>query len=359
VECRRRFDDRAGQEAGLHLSDPIDQIPEDRREKARSALAATFGRSPVTVLQPLTAGASALSYHIEVAGRPYLLRLESFRRDEVRDPHRAYLCLRAAAEAGVAPAVHHADPAAAVAIMDFVPERPLSDYPGGAPPLVRDLGSLVNRLQATPAFPPVFDYPALIGILLGRLIGSGLFAAGLLESHRDGFERIREAYPWDSGTLVSSHNDLNPGNILFDGKRLWLVDWETAYRNDPLLDVATLSLFFAGAPDLESALLRSWLGREPDHMLRARFSLMRQLARLFYGCAASLNAANTPVAAEPATDLKAPTHEQFRDALAQGRPIAGAPETQRIIGKMALAGFLAGLATPEFEEALGMVRQQG
>jgi len=47
----------------------------------------------------MTLGASALSYRIEVAGRPYLLRLESSRRDEVRDPHRSYVCMRAAAEA--------------------------------------------------------------------------------------------------------------------------------------------------------------------------------------------------------------------------------------------------------------------
>jgi len=40
-------DDRAGEEAGLHLSDPIDRLPEGRRERARSALAAAFGRSPV------------------------------------------------------------------------------------------------------------------------------------------------------------------------------------------------------------------------------------------------------------------------------------------------------------------------
>jgi thiamine kinase-like enzyme len=37
---------------------------------------------------------------------------------------------------------------------------------------------------------------------------------------------------------VSSHNDSIPSNILFDGDRLWLIDWESAYRNDPLVDVA-------------------------------------------------------------------------------------------------------------------------
>jgi aminoglycoside phosphotransferase (APT) family kinase protein len=339
------------------LSDAIDRIPAERREQARSALAAAFGRSPVTALDPVAPGASASSYRVEVAGRPYLLRLESSRRDEVRDPHRSYFCMQAAVEAGIAPAVHHADAAAGVAIMDFVRQRPLSDYSGGALALMRDLGALVARLQAIPAFPSVRDYPAVVGDLFGRLLGSGMFAPGLLDPHREALERIHEAYPWDSEGLVSSHNDLNPTNILFDGERLWLIDWETAFRNDPLVDVATLTIFLGPAPEPESALLRSWLGRDPDRRLRARLAVMRQLVRLFFGCVASLNAANTLTAIVPAPDLSAPTQVQFGESVAQGRLAVGSSEAQRIFGKMALGSFLETLTVPGFEEALAVVRQ--
>ena len=356
MERRRRFDDRAGQEAGL-LSDPVDHIPEDRRERARTALAAAFGRSPVTSLEPITAGASASSYRIELAGRSYLLRLESPKRDAVRNPHRSYPCMRAAAAAGLTPAVHHADAGAGVVIADFVQERALADYPGGTAGVVRDLGSLVARLQEVPAFPPVFDYPSMIGHLFGQLLESGLFVPGLLDRHREGFERIRSAYPWDATALVSSHNELNPSNLLFDGERLWLIDWETAFRNDPLVDVATLTMFHAATPELEGLLLRSWLGRAPDQVLLARLRLIRMMVRLFYGCAASLNALGSTEAAVPATDFDAPTPAQFRDDVAQGRMNAGAPKAQRIVGKIALTGFLAGLAAPEFEEALVTVRR--
>ena len=334
----------------------FDAIPPNRREDARSALTAAFGATPLTALQRLTSGASALIYRIEVAGRPYLLRLDSLRRDDVRDPHRAYLCMQTAAEAGIAPALHHADPTAGVAIMDFVPGRSLSDYPDGPGRLARDLGGLAARLQATPAFPPVADYLTVLQRLLGSLLSSGLFTAGLLDRHREGFERIRQAYPWDSGGLVSSHNDPHPGNIVFDGKRLWLIDWETAYRNDRLVDVAILTLYLAASPELEGMLLKSWLGRAPDRALRARLILMRQLVRLFYGCAASLHAAAPGVV--PDTDLAALTPAEFRAAVEEGRLVLGAPETQRIGGKVALATFLAVLATPQFEEAL-VIAQQG
>ena len=311
----------------------------------------------MTSLEPITLGASASSYRIEVGGRTYLLRLESSRRDEVRDPHRSYVCMQAAAEAGIAPAVRHADPAAAVAITDFVPHRPVTDYLRASPDLARDLGSLVARLQAIPAFPPVLDYPVVVGRLLGRLLDSGLFAPGLLDPHREGFERIRAAYRWNSEALVSSHNDLNPGNILFDGQRLWFIDWETAYRNDPLVDVATLTIFIAASPELEAVLLRSWLGREPDRLERARLALMRLQARLFFGCASSLNAAHGLDRVIPATDLDAPTRAGFAEAVEQGRLSVGSPEAQRLVGKMALASFLSGVATSEFDEALAIVRQ--
>jgi aminoglycoside phosphotransferase (APT) family kinase protein len=357
MERRRRFDDRARQEAGLHLSDLVDRIPEDRRDRARSALVAAFGRAPVTSLEPITMGASALSYRIEVAHRPYLLRLESSRRDEVRDPHRSYACMQAAAEAGIAPAVRHADAAAAVAIMDYVPHRPTREYVRTAKDLTRDFGALVARLQAVPAFPPVLDYPTVVGRLVTRLLGSGLYVPGLLDPHREGFERIREAYPWDSASLVSSHNDFHPGNVLFDGERLWLIDWETAYRNDPLVDVATLTIFIADSPERESVLLRAWLGRDPDRVQRARLVLMRSLARLFYGCASNLNAAHAPGAEAPATDLSAPTPAEFAAAVGEGRLDVGSPQGQRLVGKMALRSFLADVTAPAFEEALAIVRQ--
>lgn len=357
MERRRRFDDRPGEEAGLHLSDPIDRIPEDRRERARSALAATFGRSPVTVLEPITLGASASSYRIEVGGRPYLLRLEGSRRNEVRDPHRSYVCMRAAAEAGIAPAVRHADPVAAVAITDFVPHRPVFDFLRMPSDLVRDLGRLVARLQAIPAFPPVMDYPTMVGRLFDSLLAAGMFVPGLLDRHQECFERVREAYSWDSGALVSSHNDLTPVNMLFDGERLWFIDWETAYRNDPLVDVATLTVFIAGSPELEEMLLRSWLGRGPDRTERARLVLMRSLARLYYGCAASLNAGHALGTAAPETDFDAPTAAEFVASVEQGRLVLGGPEAQRLVGKMFLASFLTGVKAPEFEESLTIVRQ--
>ncbi|WP_421995517.1 phosphotransferase [Reyranella sp.] len=320
-------------------------------------MAAAFGRTPVSSLAPILLGASAASYRLEVAGRPYLLRLESVRRDEVRDPGRTYACMKLAAEAGLAPPLRHADPAAAAAISDFLPARSLAEYPRGPAGLMPALGVLIRRLQATSHFPDVAaDHLTILGRNFERLLATGLFAPGLLDRHRAGFERIRAAWRPDAGGLVSSHNDLNPHNILFDGERLWLIDWETAYRNDPLIDPATVILFLADSRELELALVRACLGREPDRGVLARLAVARLLVRFFYGCASSLNAAHGLPDAVPETDLAAPTRSEFAALLARRGITDGAPEAQRLVGKMGLAGFLAGVEAPEFEETLAVVR---
>lgn len=308
----------------------------------------------MSAVQPITTGASASIYRIEIGGRPWLLRLESLRRDEVRDPERAYVCMRSAAEAEIAPAVLHADAAAGVAIMAFVVSRPLDEFSGGPEALARALGDLAARLQATPVFPAVADYPSLIGGLLDQLRRTGLYG-GLLDPHRDGFERLRAAYPWDEQRLVSSHNDPHPGNLLFDGERLWLIDWETAYRNDPALDLAIMTMYRAGTPELQEALLQAWGGRPSDPELRARVYLMRQLAKLFYGCANGLYLSEMrPDLVE--TDMAAPTPAEFSAAIRDGRLIQNSPEAQRIGGKVALRTFVEGITSPAFAEAVAVLR---
>ena len=334
----------------------LDSIPADRRETARVALASTFDRAPLTGLQPVTGGASgALIYCAEVAGRPYLLRLEKTERSGFHDPVRSFACMRIAAEAGVAPPTHFADPTIGVAITEFVPQRPILDYPGGRERLARALGSLLAQLQQTPSFPPITAYPDIVGFLLLQLGNSTLFAPGALAAHAEGFARIREAYRWDPASLVSSHNDPNRGNILFDGERLWLIDWETAFCNDPLVDVAILANYLASPPELEDALLRSWLGRAPDHLTRARLMLMRQFTRLFYGAIMLFDGGSDR--ARRARDARRADAGGVRRRAHSGPLHHGDAANDARFRQSLSPRILTGLSAPGFEEALSVARQ--
>ncbi len=330
--------------------DHFDTLPAARREAARSALAATFGSAPVGAIVPMTGGASTAStFRLEVGRRRYMLRVEG-EPSPLRNPHQ-YISMRIAAEAGIAPAIHHIDEAARVAVIDFIEQQPLTAYPGGPRALAEALGELLSRVQATPVFPAFVNYPDIVARLFAHVRRTGLFAAGLLDAHVERLELVREAYNAGSTRLVSSHNDCIPSNILFDGERLWLIDWESAYRNDPLVDVAIVLDSLALSPELKEVLLQAWLGRAPDEAVRARLELIRALTRLYYaGVLLSASAAASWVTVD--TDLSAPTQQQFRLAIHQRRLQPGAPATKHILGKMFLASFFSGVAPPGFDAAV-------
>ena len=225
----------------------FDVLPAQHREPARAALLAAADGSARASLEPVSGGASgALVHRVDIDGAPSLLLRVETARDPFRNPHRSYVCLRTAADAGIAPTVHVADPDAGIVVMDFVDQRPITEYPGGPVGVVRELGGRLATLQATATFPPLLDdFAALLGQMLVMIQEAAVFAPGVLAPVHDAFDRICAAYPWDRDAQVSSHNDVNPFNVLYDGDRLWLIDWEIAFRNDPFADVASVANNFA------------------------------------------------------------------------------------------------------------------
>jgi aminoglycoside phosphotransferase (APT) family kinase protein len=323
---------------------PLSEVPAEHRETVRSALAAAFGSASIDAVTPISRGASAGAIlRVESGERRYVVRMEG-PRSPLRNPHQ-YVSMCIAAEAGIGPRIHHVDEVNGVAVTDFIEQRSLRNYPGGARALAQALGELLGRLQATPVFPYFVEYPDIVARLFAHVRRTGLFAAGLLDVHAEHLEGIREAYTWNSANSVSAHNDFYTDNILFDGARLWLIDWESAYRNDPLVDVAILLDNLATSPELEEVLLRAWLGRALDEALRTRLAQVRAFTRLYYA-GVLLSASATRPRSAPDTDLSAPTLPEFQSAIRDGRLKPGAPETVHAMGKMYLSGFLTGLAVP-------------
>ena len=129
-------------------------------------------------------------------------------------------------------------------------------------------------------------------------------------------------YPWDSATFVSTHNDVNPTNLLYDGNRLWLIDWESAKRNDPFIDIAQVCVALATTAELEELVLRRVLSSPPDDLVRARLLLAKQLVRLFTGAALVLVTSGPP---EPVDLDAAMTMDEINAAVGRGHLAAGQP----------------------------------
>lgn len=325
-------------------SDLVAAIPAARRGAARAAIAAVLGSAAIVDLRPVTGGVSgALVFLIEAGARRFVLRMEG-PASPLRNPHQ-YVSMRIAADAGIAPRIHYLDESERVAMMDFIEDRPLDTFPGGSRGLAEAAGTMLRKLQDLPRFPTFMDYPHLVDRVWTHVCRTELFVPGLLDEASRRLLEIRQTLELRSEAFVASHNDFLPRNLLFDGNRLWLIDWENACRNDPLVDVAAALDNFASTPELEETLLRAWLGRAPDSHMQERLLLMRALSRLFYAGVLFSASASAP-RQNPDADLSAPDAADFERAIREGRLKAETPQTSHVLGKMFLASFLTGAKPP-------------
>src|SRR5262249_46378048 len=100
------------------------------------------------------------------------------------------------------------------------------------------------------------------------------------------YARVAAVYPRPDVDLVSSHNDLfKPDNILFDGQRIWLIDWEAAFLNDRYADLAVVANLVVTNEREEKIYLTEYFGQPPDEYRLARFFLAQQVAHMFYAMA--------------------------------------------------------------------------
>jgi thiamine kinase-like enzyme len=75
--------------------------------------------------------------------------------------------------------------------------------------------------------------------------------------------------------LVFGHNDLLAGNLIDDGRRLWLIDWDYAGFNSPLFDLGNLCSNNDVAAVDEAWLLEAYFERPVDDGLRRRYAAMK------------------------------------------------------------------------------------
>jgi aminoglycoside phosphotransferase len=262
------------------------QIPQEHQTSVSRALQTAFGVTETEELQPITKGQSgAFIARLTIQGSPYLLRIA--RKNAYIGAEREFTCLQAAADAGLAPRVYYTNLDDRLSISDFVNEVPLSD------PLIR-MPAILRALHALPSFPkvlPGFDTTCM------SLLSTGPTMDRFFKSVRDSdclpepelnqlFEwkdQLVAAYHPDEADRVPCHNDLfKPDNVLFDGDRLWFVDWEAAFQNDRYADLAVVANQVVTNESEEFEFLTRYLGHAPADEQRYRLKLVRQLARVFY-----------------------------------------------------------------------------
>jgi thiamine kinase len=198
----------------------------------RAALAAGL------TLEPLQGGGSNRSVRVTSAAGDWVVRLagsedEAFGINRVaeRQVHAA------AARAGFAPALVHAEPERGLLITEFVAGRALSRAELQSPDGLRALGARLGELHALP--PPrgvrrLDVHEALAHYLELPDVAPGPMPRAELAA------RLRWSLATYRRTAVAfCHNDLHWRNVIV-ADRLWFVDWEYGAVGDPLFELAAV-----------------------------------------------------------------------------------------------------------------------
>ncbi len=224
---------------------------------------------------PLGGGITNLNFRVTDAGRDYVVRVggDIPAHNIVRTAELA--ASRAAHAAGLSPAVRHWE--ADVLVLDFIEARTF-DAEDVRDPANRDcLAALLRRCHLEiprhfrgPA--PIFWVFQVVRDYAHRLRdGAGAHAAALPGLMAAAQELETAVGPVE---IVFGHNDLLPANILDDGDRLWLVDWEYAGFNSALFDLGGLASNAGMTAAETDALLAAYYDRPPDDALRRRAAAM-------------------------------------------------------------------------------------
>ena len=183
---------------------------------------------------------------------------------------------RAAAACGLSPAVRHTEPGAL--IFDFIEAKTFSAED------VRQRGNLERILglvqRCHREMPREVRGPALIFWVFHVL-------RDYAHSLKDGRSRHLATLPRlmeiaaelenivGQVDIVYGHNDLLPSNLLDDGRRLWLIDWDYAGFNSPLFDLANLCSNNEVVNDDEIWLLEAYFDRRATDDLLRRYHAMK------------------------------------------------------------------------------------
>jgi thiamine kinase-like enzyme len=80
--------------------------------------------------------------------------------------------------------------------------------------------------------------------------------------------------------IVFGHHDLLPTNLMDDGKRLWLIDWEYGAFGTAMFDLANIAAANSFDAKLEASMLEHYFGRKPDLANTRAFFAMKVAAAL-------------------------------------------------------------------------------
>jgi thiamine kinase-like enzyme len=237
-----------------------------------------FVRGPFSI-EPISGGLSNHNFAVRTGGQSYFARICQELPLLGVDRRNEMVCHAAAALRGLAPEIVHHE--RGLLVTRFVEGRTLDPVTIREPAMLPRLAALLGHLHEG------WD------VLTGQVLYFCAFQA--VRTYVRTAKELKASLPQDIDQIleditalgrriapfrpVPCHNDMMPANVIDDGKRLWLLDWEYAGAGHPLFDLAHASTVGGMNPAEQCALVEAYPGQLPEASL-AEFQIFRVVALL-------------------------------------------------------------------------------
>jgi thiamine kinase-like enzyme len=245
---------------------------------ARLAAVPLFAGRP-WVATPLSGGLTNTNYRVDVDGRSYVARLSSPSAALLAiDREAEYRHSVSAARSGAAPAVAAYVPEASVLVVDWVEGRTLGEPDLRDETLLVRLAGACRQLHTGPRFTTDFDMFDVQRRYLTVVTERGFRLPPRYLDFLPVVDRIRAVLAERPRPTVPCNNDLLPANVIDDGERLWLIDYEYSGNNDPCFELGNIWSESALDAELLQVLVTAYAGR-PSRSLTARARLLGLMSK--------------------------------------------------------------------------------
>lgn len=260
-----------------------------------AAIPAWAGAEDVEV-EAIPAGLTNHNYRVTVDGTRYFVRVpgpggDLLAVDRGNEVHNT----RAAAAAGVGPAIVHHLPDWDVFALAWLDARTMSNATfASMPDAPERVAASLRRLHAGPRFRDDFDMVRTTERYVRVVDGRGF---PIPDGYRDGIlelPRIEAALAARPLPTVPCHNDLLAENYLDDGERLWIVDYEYSGNNDPTFELGNTCQELGWGDERIERLCRAYFGEATEPLL-ARMRLQMIMSDLGWTLWAAIQAAISPI----------------------------------------------------------------
>ena len=279
-------------------------------------------------VSPLDGGITNRNYRVRTPAGDHVVRLSDPESSDLAiDRENEYRNSMAAADSGAAPPVTGYLPGEGVLIVKWIEGRTFNEDDVGSPVNLPRIAEVCRTLHSGPAFVNPFDMFDIQARYLALVTERGYRLPPRYLEFASQAERIRAAMSVHPEPKVPCNNDLLAANVIDDGNRLWLIDYEYSGNNEASFELGNIwSESTLPEEDLDVLVEAYWGRLDPAKVARAR--LWALISKYGWTLWASIQTSVSPIEFDywswgmekydrAVAEFDSPRFEEWLDAVAR------------------------------------------